>query len=491
MTIIQAIILGIVQGLTEFLPISSSAHLVIVPYLLDWQIPLSEAFIFDVLVQLGTLAAVIIFFAKDLWEIIRDWFHGIFHRTPFETSNSRLGWYLIIASIPAGLLGITIKEQVEAVFTNPVLTAALLYGTAILLLIAEKIGKRKRGMETMRWADAVWIGVFQAISIFPGISRSGSTISGGMIRDFDRPGATRFSFLMSIPVMLAAGLLGTLDLIKIPSITSFLPVMVVGFLTAGVVGYLCIRWLLRYVSRRSFLPFIIYCAVFATLVIAFSFLNDSPARENSKESPSLVQVSFDPALTWMSPLLDLCAEGQPSISLVAQTAANPAGVIADFYFQINGNISPPEQAIIFGREKIRFIVNNANPNKSFDQEVLASILEGKILNWQDGTPVQIYVYRPQSEMMDSVSSYLKLQTGFSLSSLIAINPQDVLQKIRTDPSGIGFIPESFLDESVFPVTLGDSTAADPEFKIVVRFNHALTEGENSWLACIQKGIETE
>ncbi len=491
MTIIQAIILGIVQGLTEFLPISSSAHLVIVPYLLDWQIPLSEAFVFDVLVQLGTLASVIIFFARDLWEIIRDWFRGILHRSPFETSNSRLGWYLIIASIPAGLLGITIKEQVEAVFNNPVLTAALLYGTAILLLIAEKIGKRKRGMETMRWADAVWIGIFQAISIFPGISRSGSTISGGMIRNFDRPGATRFSFLMSIPVMLAAGLLGTLDLIKIPSVTSFLPVMAVGFLTAGVVGYLCIRWLLRYVSRRSFVPFSIYCAVFATLVIAFGFLNESPAGESSDNNSSLVKVNIHPALAWMSPLLDLCAEGQPGISLVTQAAANPAGTDADFYFQINGNTSPPEQAIILARQKIRFIVNTSNPNRTLEPEVLASILEGKILIWQDGTPVQIYIYPPQNELMDSVSSYLQLKTGFSLTSLIAVNPQHILQKIRTDASGIGFIPANFLDDSVNPVSLGDSITADPEFNILVRFDHALTESENFWLACIQKGIETE
>ncbi len=490
MTVIQAIILGIIQGLTEFLPISSSAHLVIVPYLLDWQIPLTEAFVFDVLVQLGTLAAVIIFFARDLWEIIRDWFQGIFHRSPFETFNARLGWYLILATIPAGLLGIMIKDQVEAVFYSPILTAALLYGTAILLLIAEKIGKRNKGMQSLRWMDSIWIGVFQAISIFPGISRSGSTISGGMIRNFDRPGATRFSFLMSIPVMLSAGLVGTIELFKIPSVTTFLPVIAVGFLTAGMVGYFCIRWLLRYISRRSFIPFVIYCTVFPTLIIAFNFLVDSPSRENREMTSSPVQVSIDPALTWMSPLLELCARGQSGFNLVAQSDLNPNQTDTDFEFHVNEVSNPQAQAIILGTEKILFIVNDSNPNESISTEGFAAILEGKILEWQDGTPILLFVYPPQSAIMESVSEYFQLQNGFSLSSLIFFYPQDVLQKVREDPSGIGFIPANLLNDSVKPVSLDPIELPGPGFQIIVEFDHEPSKIENAWLACIAEGLET-
>lgn len=490
MTVIQAIILGIIQGLTEFLPISSSAHLVIVPYLLDWQIPLEEAFVFDVLVQLGTLAAVIFFFARDLWEIIRDWFRGIFHRSPFETFNARLGWYLILATIPAGLLGIMIKDQVEAVFNSPLLTAVLLYGTAILLLIAEKIGKRNRGMQSLRWVDSLWIGVFQAISIFPGISRSGSTISGGMIRNFDRPGATRFGFLMSIPVMLAAGLVGTIDLLEIPSVTIFLPVMAVGFLTAGVVGYFCIRWLLRYISRRSFIPFVIYCAVFPTLIIAFNFLVDSPVRGKQEMTLSPVQVSIDPALTWISPLMELCARGQSGFNLVAQSDANPNQTDMDFEFHINEVSNPQAQAIILGTEKILFIVNDLNPNNSISNAGLAAILEGKNLDWQDGTPIQLYVYPPQSAIMESVSKHFQLQNGFSLSSRIIFYPQDVLQKIREDPSGFGFIPANLINDSVKPVILDSPDSTGPVFQIIVEFDHELSKSENAWLACIEKGLET-
>ncbi len=453
MTIIQAIILGIVQGLTEFLPISSSAHLVIIPYLLGWQIPISEAFVFDVLVQLGTLAAVIIFFARDLWNIIREWIQGIFHRAPFGTFNARMGWFLIIATIPAGLLGITIKSQVEAAFNNPILTAALLYGTAVLLLVAEKVGKRSRDMQSMGWVDAIWIGVFQAISIFPGISRSGATISGGMTRNLDRPSAARFSFLMSIPVMLAAGLIGLLDLREIPEATTFLPVMAIGFLTAGVVGYFCIRWLLRYVSRRSFYPFIIYCAIFATLVIAFGLVNKNPASLEAKENTALVQVGVSPELTWMGPLLELCAKGQPGIDLIIQEEANPVNSSSDFSFQIGDDAGTQKKAIILGMDSIQYIVNKSNPNSTFDPQVLVSLLEGTILNWQDGTSVNIYVYPPNRELMQRVTSVYKLQNGFSPTSLIVYHPQDVLQKIRLDPSGLGFIPASLLDESVKPVSI--------------------------------------
>lgn len=270
MNIFQSILLGIVQGLTEFLPVSSSGHLVIVPRLLGWQIPPDQAFVFDVLVQVATLVAVITFFWRDLVDIIRAWLLGLVSRRPFESQGARLGWNLILATIPAGLLGLALKDRIEAAFNSLVATGVFLLVTAVLLLTAEIAGRRNRCFEQMTWKDALMMGLFQAIAIFPGVSRSGSTMTGGMIRSLDRQSAARFSFLMSIPIMLAAGLLATLDMLNIPNLGSLLPVFIPGFITAAVVGYVSIRWLLRYITHHPLYVFAIYCAVVGFAVLGFS-----------------------------------------------------------------------------------------------------------------------------------------------------------------------------------------------------------------------------
>jgi undecaprenyl-diphosphatase len=272
MTLLQSIILGIIQGLTEFLPISSSGHLVIVPYLLDWHIPAQEAFIFDVLVQLGSLLAVIVYFRKDLYRIIVAVITGLIHRQPFYDPLSRLGWYLVLATIPAVIAGLLFKNLVEAAFASPLASTLFLFGTAALLVIAERVGKRNRQFDSTSWKDALIVGLFQVISLLPGISRSGSTISGGMIRNLDRPSAARFSFLMSVPVMLGAGALAVFDLIKLPNFSVQIPTLVAGFITSAIVGYLSIRWLLSYLAKRPLYLFVIYCTVVPTIVLIFSFL---------------------------------------------------------------------------------------------------------------------------------------------------------------------------------------------------------------------------
>lgn len=277
MTVIQAVILGIVQGLTEFLPVSSSAHLVLVPYLAGWNLDQGFAFVFDVLVQLGTLAAVIYYFRKDLWEIVKAWVDGIKTRQPFADENSRMGWYLILATIPAGLAGLLLKDKVEAAFASPVLSAVFLFGTAILLTIAELFHRQFernqeiRKLNVINPTDALIIGIFQAISIFPGISRSGATISGGIFRKFERQGAARFAFLMSIPIMLAAGALGVKDLMDVPNVGQMAGLVLIGFILAGLVGYLVIRWFIGYLRGKSLLPFAAYCAVLALVVVAVSY----------------------------------------------------------------------------------------------------------------------------------------------------------------------------------------------------------------------------
>lgn len=272
MTIFQAILLGIIQGITEFLPISSSAHLVITPYLLGWDLREEIVFPFDVLVQLGTLLAVIVFFRRDIWDIINAVLLGLRERKPFETANSRLGWYLVLATIPAGVFGFFLNDLVESVFKDAPTTAVFLIATALILILAEVVGKRSREIESLTWKDALWIGFAQVFALFPGISRSGSTMAGGMTRHLSRPAAARFSFLMSIPVMLAAGVFSLVDLLDVPDLGSFLPSMAVGFVSAAVVGYFSIKWLLAFIGKRPLYIFSVYCVILAAVTLLTAYV---------------------------------------------------------------------------------------------------------------------------------------------------------------------------------------------------------------------------
>ena len=265
MTILQAFILGIIQGITEFLPISSSGHLVLLPHLLGWEIPQDQVFVFDVLVQLGTLIAVIVFFWKDIWDITRITFASLWQPNLYSRPEVRLGVYILIATLPAVVIGYLFKDTVEAAFSDPTATALFLLLTAFLLIIAEWFGKRTVELEDIQWRDALRVGLFQALALFPGISRSGATIAGGMIGGMKRPAAARFSFLMAVPVMIGAGIFAVFDLDKVTNLASFAVPMLVGFITSAVVGYIAIRWLLNYLGKNSLTIFSIYLVVFSLL----------------------------------------------------------------------------------------------------------------------------------------------------------------------------------------------------------------------------------
>ncbi len=267
MTILQAIILGIIQGLTEFLPISSSAHLVIVPYLLGWNLPKEPAFIFDVLVQTASLLAVLTFFWQDLIQMISGAVRGLIKGKPFDDLPSRLAWLLVLATIPAGLFGLAIKDLIETAFSNPLFAALFLLATAGLLTIAEKLGARMKNLEAMGWKDALWVGLAQAAAVFPGISRSGATITGAMIRGFERPAAARFSFLMTIPILIAAGASAVGDLIQFQNWEGLLRIFLPGMLTSAIVSYIAIRWLLKYLINHSLHPFAAYCVLLSLVTL--------------------------------------------------------------------------------------------------------------------------------------------------------------------------------------------------------------------------------
>jgi undecaprenyl-diphosphatase len=270
LNIIQSIILGFVQGITEFLPISSSGHLVLVSHFFNWNIPPKEAFYFNVLVQSATLIAVIIFFWNELLEIIKDFTSGILSKQTEKTKKPNLGWQIIFSTIPTAVVGLLLMNYVEKAFSSPLIVGIFLLFTALLLLIAEKTGKRHRVLKDLNWKDAIWIGFFQSLAIFPGVSRSGASITGGMTKNFNREAATRFSFLISIPIMILASIATILDITDYQEFLNYLPVFIPGFLTALVTGYLSIRWLLNYLKRNSFYPFVIYCILLGIIVIITS-----------------------------------------------------------------------------------------------------------------------------------------------------------------------------------------------------------------------------
>ncbi len=261
MNIFQSFLLGIIQGLTEFIPVSSTAHLLIAQEL--FKIPADDAmFSFLVIVQLGTIVSLIIFYWRDLLNLIQAFF-----AKPFSTQENKLAWYIIIATIPALIVGYLLKNAVETLFKQPMLEASIrLFSAAILLTLAELLTRKNRSLDSMNWLDALIVGLFQIVAVFPGASRSGATISGGMFRGFDRPAAARFAFLMSVPVMLAAGGYQTLDVIKMPNLSQFLPLLAVGFVTAAIVGWFAIRWLIAYLSKHSLYVFAAYCAIVGAIV---------------------------------------------------------------------------------------------------------------------------------------------------------------------------------------------------------------------------------
>jgi undecaprenyl-diphosphatase len=275
MNFFHALLLGILQGLTEFIPVSSTAHLLLAQHFMGLDPTDPALFSFNVLVQLGTLLALIVFFWKDLLEIVVVTLKNLGGLRNFKTlpQNAKMGWYIVIATLPALAAGYLLKDAVEALFKTPLLEASIrLFAAAILLTLAEALTRKTRKLESMTWLDALIVGLMQVIAVFPGASRSGTTISGGMFRGFDRPSAARFAFLMSVPVMLAAGGYEAFGLRKIAHLGSFLPLLTVGFITAAIVGWFAIKWLLNYLNKNSLYVFAGYCAVIGVLCVVLQVI---------------------------------------------------------------------------------------------------------------------------------------------------------------------------------------------------------------------------
>lgn len=257
MELVRALILGVVQGATEFVPVSSSAHLVLVPWLLGWEDP---GLLFDTMVHWGTLLGAVAYFWSDIVTLVRAWLQSLAQRR-MATPQARLAWLIIVGTVPGALMGFLWEDFFEELFKAPAAVAALLLVTGVILVAAERVGPRTKGLEGLTLLGALFIGLAQGIAIAPGISRSGATIGAGLLLGLRRAVAARYSFLLSLPIILGAGLTQLGKAFPGEGAGSELAFMGAGFLAAAVSGYLCIRFLLAFLQHHRLYVFAGYCWV--------------------------------------------------------------------------------------------------------------------------------------------------------------------------------------------------------------------------------------
>ena len=274
--ILQAIFLGFVQGATEFIPVSSSGHLVIIPWLLGWERNPQVGLFFDTILHWGTLVAIFVVFWRDFWTMFVAALKSIGNRS-LADSQARVAWYIVIGSIPAAVLGLTFTDFFSRLYMEPLAAGIALLVTAGLLAGSEQLVKRAeqlRDLDQLSLRDSIFIGLAQGFALIPGISRSGSTIAAGLSRGIRRDEAARFSFYLGTPAFLGAGLLQTIEVTSIPGVDvgAMAPALIAGFLAAAITGVIAIRFLLAYLRKHSLYVFSVYCAVVGLLTIIVTFV---------------------------------------------------------------------------------------------------------------------------------------------------------------------------------------------------------------------------
>ncbi|QEN17167.1 undecaprenyl-diphosphate phosphatase [Mycolicibacterium sp. ELW1] len=267
MSWLQVVVLSIVQGLTEFLPISSSSHLAIVSRVF---FSADAGASFTAVSQLGTEAAVVIYFARDIWRILKAWFNGLFVKAHRDNIDYRMGWYVIIGTVPIVVIGLAFKEAIRGEVRNLWVIATAMLVFSAVIAAAEYFGKQTRHVEQLTWKDGLLVGLAQCLALVPGVSRSGSTISAGLFLGLDRPLAARFGFLLGIPAVLASGLFSLPDAFHpvTEGMSASGPQLLVSVVITFVVGYAAIAWLLRFVANHAMYWFVGYRVVLALVVMA-------------------------------------------------------------------------------------------------------------------------------------------------------------------------------------------------------------------------------
>jgi undecaprenyl-diphosphatase len=266
MTLLQAIAFGLVQGLGEFLPISSSAHLTLLPWVAGWEDP---GLAVDVALHVGTLVALLAYFRRDLLRLGRAFVQSLVERRVGDDTDRKLAWLVALGSIPGAAIGFLLERWAEEAFRAPWLIATTMIALGLVLYVADQLAARMRPIASLSVRDAVLIGLAQACAIVPGVSRSGSTITAARALGLDREAAARFSFLLAAPIIAGAGLVKLPKLVKAGGVT---PSLAIAVAVAAVSGYLAIEVLLRFVRTRSYLPFVVYRLAFGVSILCLIFV---------------------------------------------------------------------------------------------------------------------------------------------------------------------------------------------------------------------------
>jgi len=508
MTFLQAIVLGIIQGVTEFLPISSSAHLVLFPFLLNWDIPPEQTFPFDVLIQIGTLFSVIFYYREDLWIILQKMVKGVWNHHPFAEIEARIGWLTLLASIPAAVIGILTKPLVQSVFNNPSITAFFLFITAGLLVAGETLSNKSREIDEINWQDALWIGVLQILSIFPGVSRSGSTITGGMTRNMKRKPAGQFAFLLSIPIMLAAGVVGILDLIKLDHFSAFLPILAAGFLTAAIVGYLSIAWLIRYISHHSLLPFAGYCLFLGAGSLILLALN--PATFSIAQDPqsasltnqNVYQVGSSTDLEWLLPTMHDCQQknGGFEILYIPHPAQFEETDSIQAFISYADKTSTSDYIYQIGVDELFIATHISQPLQALTPAEVNGIFSGHIKTWaeflkscptcfSENPPViqntlKIWILL-EDNLLSKTFMEKSLQNPIAPSAQIAPNAKFLKQIISSDADAIGYLPAGWLDGSIHGIAVKDDIGESIEIPITISLKNEPGQKLTQWILCLE------
>ncbi len=270
-TTLDSILLGIIQGLTEFLPISSTAHLVIVPHLFNWSAPLLKSLTFDLALHLGTLTALVGYFLKDTIQLVTGFLRGLFKLNFEIDKETRLSKLVFLGTVPAGVLGSLFEKLVETRFRTPAILATSMVVVGAFMWYAESVAKKKKGADSMSIKDGFIIGIAQALALIPGTSRSGITISSGLLLGYKREDSARFSFLLSIPIIAGAAFLKLRTFIHGISADEVAP-LVWGTLFSGIFGFLAIKYFMNYLQRHTLKVFVWYRLLFAAVIIIFIYI---------------------------------------------------------------------------------------------------------------------------------------------------------------------------------------------------------------------------
>lgn len=284
MSVLSAILLGLVQAATEFLPVSSTAHLLVFGQLLGQPLEDERFRAFTTIIQSGTNVAVLVYFRAEIYVLVTAGLRSLVRRRPFETAESRLGWYIVLATLPAALAGKLLERQIEAL-GNLVMAASLVL-LGLVLLAAERVARHVRRVEDVTAKDAVLIGCAQAVALVPGSSRSGTTITAGMLLGFTREAAARFSFLLSVPIILGAGaykLLKTLPVLR--GETAWATATAVGTVVSAVAGYLVIAWLLGWLRTRTTYVFVAWRILAGVALAALVWSGVLPSHSSARPPP--------------------------------------------------------------------------------------------------------------------------------------------------------------------------------------------------------------